>query len=113
MDLRTRPQLVPKQLLTTQTVPAFGGGLVRSQSGIAVSVAIGVFAVLALQQSLEVIVAAADVARLIHGVIQLFSWNHLSDLHHAFALRNLTVRSTAVGALGCEFAAFHDAGKTE
>jgi hypothetical protein len=105
--------LTKKQLLATEAVPAFGWRLVGAESGIAIGVTVGIFTVLALQKFFEVVVEAADVAGLVHGIIQLFVGNNFRHCHYSLSLDDLQVRSAAVGTFGCETAAFHDALEAE
>lgn len=58
------------------------GRLVGVEASIAVGVAVGILAVLAFQKSLKVIVPAADVARLIHRIIEFLvepSFSHMGS----------------------------------
>ena len=83
------------------------------ETRVAVGVAVGVFAVLALQQPLKIIVSAADVAGFVQRVIQIFVGDHLLHLDCSVAFEYFGVRGAAVGAFCCEFAALHYTGEAE
>ena len=74
--------------------------------------AVGVFTVLALEQSFVVIVPAADVARLVHWVLEVLVGNYFRHKHCSLAFNDLVICSTAVRAFGGESTALHDAGET-
>lgn len=90
-----------------------GRGLVGVEASIAVSMAVGVFAVFALQQPFEVIVPAADVTGFIHGVIELLVEACLLDVGSPFSMANHGEGGPAVRTAVGEFAAFQDTGIAE
>jgi hypothetical protein len=76
-------------------------------------VAVGIFAVLALQESLEIVVATADVARFVHGVIEVLGGHHFCYFDDPGALQDLVVGCPAVGTLCGKSAALKNAGEAE
>ena len=73
-----------------------------------------VLAVLALKKTVEVVVSAADVAGLVHGVLQLLTGDDGLNVEGLFSFPfDLVVRGSTVGTLGGKTAAFLDALEAE
>lgn len=75
--------------------------------------AVCVLTVLALQQSLKIVIPATDVARLVQRVVQILSRNNFLNFDNSAAFQNFGVGGSTVGTLGGKFAAFLDAGEAE
>lgn len=75
--------------------------------------AVGVLAVLAFQQSLEIVVAPTNVAGLVHRVVEALVQTRVRDGGGALAVADAGEGGPAVGAAVGKFATLEDASEAE
>lgn len=110
--IRDEPSSESEMSRTAETEPAALRQEFALQPHVTVRVAEGSLALLALQQAVEVVVSAADVAGLLVGV-ELVIKLPVLDSHHFLSLLDVSEDSSAVGAFARKAGTLVNALKTE